>query len=192
MNVLRAAWSFNGAVGALGAAWSAAADPCAPWAGVGCAAVSGYSDLRVVSIDVAGMMIPGSIPATLDLPFLGTLVLSKNLFVGPLPSSGWSSLSSLTVLDLGDNNFYGTIPSALSALRASNNLSLSVAGNPNLCGSPAFADAPPKMNSSGTNVNASCPSGAGATAFGERAFAAALKASLTSSDSVNVVADDPW
>ncbi|KAK8970601.1 Receptor-like protein kinase HSL1 [Platanthera guangdongensis] len=111
--------------------------PC-NWTGVTCSTVSG-GNLAVTDVDLTGLDLSGPFPASLcRLPNLSFLSLSLNYINSTLLDSSISPCSALTHLDLSQNLFVGSLPSALSSLPLLEYLD--VAGN-NFTGAipPSFA-----------------------------------------------------
>ena len=71
----------------------------------------------IESIDVHDNAIVGTLPTKLgDIPSLKSLNLGKNDFNGSLPST-WSKLSNLNNLQVEENpSLWGTVPSVYSSL----------------------------------------------------------------------------
>ncbi|XP_061345661.1 probable LRR receptor-like serine/threonine-protein kinase At4g36180 [Gastrolobium bilobum] len=75
--------------------------------------VSGLSRVTELSLDQAGYS--GSLPFTLNLPYLETLDVSNNNFSGNIPES-LSNLTRLRRLGLSTNSFSGEIPDSVGSL----------------------------------------------------------------------------
>ena len=93
--------------------WTGTEPNCRTWA----PALRCNSLGRVVSIDLAGRSLAGSIPSTIGLlnSTLVSLNMSANGLTGSLPSS-LGSLTSLAYLRLGSNNLAGPLPSGITGL----------------------------------------------------------------------------
>eukprot|EP00257_Ricinus_communis_P016259 XP_015574373.1 probable LRR receptor-like serine/threonine-protein kinase At1g67720 [Ricinus communis] len=95
--------------------WSG--DPCLPpknsWTGVAC---SRDKLARVVSLDLTGMGISGSIPSSIgNLSAITHLWLGENKLYGSIPDM--SALKDLQTLHLDNNQLEGTIPQSLGQLK---------------------------------------------------------------------------
>ncbi|XP_020098398.1 receptor-like protein kinase HSL1, partial [Ananas comosus] len=106
--------------GALSDWQSSDPSPC-NWTGVSCSppsATTAASTARsVTSLDLSNLNLSGPFPPPLcQLPNLASLSLSLNSFSCALPSSSLLPCSSLTHLDLSQNEFTGPLPSSLSSL----------------------------------------------------------------------------
>ncbi|GLU24368.1 hypothetical protein SLE2022_403080 [Rubroshorea leprosula] len=103
--------------------WKKNTTVCGQWIGVTCSS----DQSRVVALRLQGMELQGSIPAnTLSrLSSLQFLSLRSNAFSGSLPD--FSAWNNLTIVDLSNNDFNGSIPPSVSnlthlvALNLSNN-----------------------------------------------------------------------
>lgn len=89
---------------------------CCRWTGVRCRRFVGffgaYQQLRVVSLDLAGLGVTGSLPSSLDrLDRLRVLNLSGNSFHGAVPPE-LLRMPRLRVLDLSRNNLSGVLSGA--------------------------------------------------------------------------------
>ncbi|GLT35842.1 hypothetical protein SLA2020_102600 [Shorea laevis] len=103
--------------------WKKNTTVCGQWIGVNC----NSDQSRVVALRLPGMELQGSIPAyTLSrLSSLQILSLRSNTLAGSLPD--FSAWNNLTIVDLSNNDFNGSIPPSVSnlthlvALNLSNN-----------------------------------------------------------------------
>ncbi|VAH70487.1 unnamed protein product [Triticum turgidum subsp. durum] len=89
-------------------------DPCwpSPWSWVRC---SSEPQLRVVSINLSGKNLTGSIPPELvALSFLAEIRLDDNMLTGPIPDLAASS--NLSIIHFENNQLTGSVPSYLSSL----------------------------------------------------------------------------
>ncbi|XWS12027.1 hypothetical protein CRYUN_Cryun37aG0055200 [Craigia yunnanensis] len=109
-------------------------DPCAPeaymWDGLNCS----YKDSpRIISLNLSSSGLTGNIPLYISyLSMLQFLDLSNNSLVGEVPSF-LSKLPLLRVLNLKKNKLIGSVPVEL--IQRSNDGSLILRGNPDLCSS---------------------------------------------------------
>ncbi|XVE51996.1 hypothetical protein DITRI_Ditri02bG0084800 [Diplodiscus trichospermus] len=113
-------------------------DPCAPadysWDGINCS-YHGYYPPAIIYLNLSSSSLTGNIPQFLfNLTSIQHLDLSDNSLTGPVPDF-LSRFSSLTVLNLSGNNLTGSVPAKLLERSKQGLLSLSLAGNPNLCSS---------------------------------------------------------
>ncbi|KZV51083.1 putative LRR receptor-like serine/threonine-protein kinase [Dorcoceras hygrometricum] len=91
--------------------WNLSSSAC-DWVGVTC----GTRHRRVISLNVSGMDLTGTIPPELgNLSFLVSLDMIGNHFGGILPEN-LAHLRRLTLIRLTDNNFQGEVPSLFSFL----------------------------------------------------------------------------
>ncbi|KAM0861030.1 hypothetical protein ACQ4PT_046152 [Festuca glaucescens] len=89
-------------------------DPCqpSPWSWVKCSA---EPQSRVVSINLSGKNLTGSIPPELAaLPCLAEVRLDNNMLTGPIPDL--TASSNLSVIHFENNQLTGSVPSYLSSL----------------------------------------------------------------------------
>ncbi|KAM7470663.1 hypothetical protein LguiA_008846 [Lonicera macranthoides] len=91
-------------------------DPCMPksnpWTGLAC---SEGKNIRVVSLNLTGYGLRGTLPKNLDkLTALNHLLLGGNNLTGTIPEMG--SLKSLETLHLEGNQFEGPVPKSLNQL----------------------------------------------------------------------------
>ncbi|XP_044420011.1 receptor kinase-like protein Xa21 isoform X1 [Triticum aestivum] len=92
------------------------------WHGVNCTTAPPF---RVSSLKLTDLDLAGQISSSLgNLTFLGTLDLSYNTFVGPLPVLG--HLQQLQTLSLNNNRLNGMIPDSLTNCSSLDTLDLSV------------------------------------------------------------------
>ncbi|CAL4948202.1 unnamed protein product [Urochloa decumbens] len=93
------------------------ADPCS-WDGVRCV------DGRVVMLNLKDLSLRGTLGSELGtLKHLRALVLSNNLFTGPIPKE-LSALAMLEVLDLSNNNLSGEVPQEITEMQSLKHLLL--------------------------------------------------------------------
>ncbi|XP_050209381.1 putative leucine-rich repeat receptor-like serine/threonine-protein kinase At2g14440 [Mercurialis annua] len=102
--------------------WSG--DPCLPaknsWTGVKC---SRDRLARVVTLDLTGMGISGSLPSSIgNLSAITHLWLGENKLSGPIPDL--SAIKDLQTLHLDNNEFEGSIPPSLGLLKGINEIFL--------------------------------------------------------------------
>ncbi|ONK63700.1 uncharacterized protein A4U43_C07F17980 [Asparagus officinalis] len=106
-------------------------DPCLPhgytWSGITC---SGGSRIRVISLNLSGMGLLGSLsPNIANLTALTALSFANNNFSGPIPELG--RLQMLEKLHLQNNQLTGGIPQSLGNIKSLHELFLE---NNNLIG----------------------------------------------------------
>lgn len=111
-------WKVQGAATTLNPCRTRPDNTPSYWTGINC------TDRRVTSINLANMSLTGTLtPELARLPFLRSLDLSNNSFVGQIPQG----LGSLQSLDLSNNQLVGGFPSSfgnwtnLTSLDLSNN-----------------------------------------------------------------------
>ena len=106
---------------------------CCSNQGVTCGNVSGIASYpNVVSIDLSGMRLSGSLPAAIgNFGSLTRFVMGKNIVRGTIPSTV-GLLTSLRYLDIGSNVLTGTIPSSIGLMTK---LTVLLAGKNRLTGS---------------------------------------------------------
>ncbi|KAF0917382.1 hypothetical protein E2562_017836 [Oryza meyeriana var. granulata] len=93
-------------------------DPCS-WNGVRCV------DGRVVILNLKDLSLRGTLgPELRSLSHLRALILSNNLFSGPIPKE-MSGLAMLEILDLSNNNLTGEVPQEIAEMQSLKHLLLS-------------------------------------------------------------------
>ena len=93
--------------------WSRSVD-CCSWYGIGCEPVAGED--RVTRLWLPSEGLKGLISPTItNLTYLTQLNLSRNSFLGSLPSDFFSSLNRLKLLDMSYNRLHGRLPSSVSS-----------------------------------------------------------------------------
>ncbi|KAL0384207.1 UNVERIFIED_CONTAM: protein disulfide-isomerase SCO2 [Sesamum radiatum] len=100
-------------------------DPCLPkensWTGVSC---SDTAPVRILSLNLTGFGLSGSLPQSISkLTALKDLLLGDNKLSGNIPDL--SSLKSLEILHLENNQFEGLVPSSLGRTTTSSRSVLS-------------------------------------------------------------------
>ncbi|CAO2181585.1 unnamed protein product [Urochloa humidicola] len=98
-------------------------DPClpTPWSWVRCtaaasaAASSSDAPPRVISINLSGKNLTGTVPPELGaLPCLAEIALANNMLTGPIPDL--SASSNLSIIHLENNQLTGNVPSYFGSL----------------------------------------------------------------------------
>jgi Leucine-rich repeat (LRR) protein len=67
-------------------------------------------------VDLSHNSFSGSLPSCLNLRLVQYLHLQGNKLTGPIPKAVFNSSSLLTLMDLRDNSFFGSIPDEIGAL----------------------------------------------------------------------------
>ncbi|CAM0145910.1 unnamed protein product [Urochloa decumbens] len=93
-------------------------DPCipSPWSWLRCtSAASSSSEPRVISINLSGKNLTGTVPPELGaLPCLAEIALANNMLTGPIPDL--SGASNLSIIHLENNQLTGNVPSYFGSL----------------------------------------------------------------------------
>ncbi|WCJ34193.1 transmembrane kinase 1 [Euphorbia peplus] len=113
-------------------------DPCSSWRGVTCEANKVYS-IALPNYNLTGTLSP----SIAKLESLHQIKLGGNFLTGQVPSN-WTSLASLKVLDLSNNNLSPPFPNFSSSVQ------LIIVGNPMLTGGKSKPAPSPDSSPSGT------------------------------------------
>ena len=93
------------------------------WGGITC------SKNNVISVNLSGLGLSGSIPASIgDITTIQSLILSNNNIIGTIPSS-ITNLIGLTNINISGNKLSGVIPTALCQVTSHSLGSYTTCGN---------------------------------------------------------------